>query len=306
MAHETLEPLFRLARSGKTDELLRQLRIVANDSNLPLPAREKILFQFAVGLGDLAIDAVDPAVLAFLLSYDSRTLIPHEDHWQYGVPLYNVRAAATGVAQFWERQAAAAEAMTLLNRGTEAWLKTYLSINDTQRKGFEDTLTSLSRAQLRPLADDAVGLLPDTPEITPIVAGCAALLADAGLFGELLHNADGPAIAAALRKAAVLGTNERFTLLHRAIQDAPATNASLAIAQLAPELLHRRDAEDLLFALLGNAELGAAAALILSRSGNPAILARLAEIGKQTEGLRSNRARLAASLAELNRARSEQ
>lgn len=306
MAHETLEPLFRLARSGKTNELLRQLHSVANDSNLPLPAREKILFQFAVGLEDLAIDAVDPAVLAFLLGYDSRTLIPHEDHRQYGVPLYNVRAAATGVAQSWERQAAAAEAMTLLNRGTEVWLKTYFSINETQRTGFEDTLTSLSQAQLRRLADDAVSLLPYSPEITPIIAECAALLADAGLFGELILHGDGPEIAATLRKAAVLGTSERFTLLHRAILNAPATNASLAIAQLAPELLHRRDAENLLFALLGNAELGAAAALILSRSGNPAILARLAEIGKQTEGLRSNRARLAASLAEQNRAHSKQ
>lgn len=306
VVHEALQPLFELARSGQKDELLERLRLIATQGDLPLPAREKILFQFAVGLGDLPVDSVSPTVLGFLLDYDSRTLLPHEDHQQYGVPLYNVRAAAAGAIRSWERRAAATEATKQLSQGTQAWLQAYLSGSETQRRGFEDALAALSPDQLRRLAGNAVSLLPGNPEITPIVAECAALLADADLFSELIQNGEGPSLANALRNASVLDLDEQLTLLSQAVLEAPATNAALAMARLAPELLHQRDAEDLLFALLGNADLGAAAALILSRSENPVILARLAETAKQTAGLSSTRARLATALAGQNRGIGEQ
>ena len=80
---------------------------------------------------------------------------------------------------------------------------------------------------------------------------------------------------------------------------APAPNAALSIAQLAPGLLHQPAALELIIALLGDRELGASAALALSHSTDPNLHERLYEVAGKDQGLASERAALALSLAQL-------
>jgi hypothetical protein len=91
-----LGPLFERARAGRDADLRRQLEAVTANEKWPLPARERLLHAFALGLGDLPPGAAGPESLAYLLDYRPRTLVPHEDHASAGVPLFNVPAAAAG------------------------------------------------------------------------------------------------------------------------------------------------------------------------------------------------------------------
>jgi len=101
-----LRPLLALARTQQHDVLLKELRMLSANDDLALPARERILFEFATSLGALEPHEIDPGVLSWLMSYEPRVLVPHEDAGLSGVPMYKVRAAAAGVAYNRQRQSA--------------------------------------------------------------------------------------------------------------------------------------------------------------------------------------------------------
>lgn len=74
---------------------------------------------------------------------------------------------------------------------------------------------------------------------------------------------------------------------------ADAATASLLIGELAPRVIDRPAVTEALFALLGHAELGAGAALVLGGSGDEAVLLQLAEQADSDDGLAARRASLA-------------
>jgi hypothetical protein len=296
-----LGPLFERARAGRDADLRRQLEAVTANEKWPLPARERLLHAFALGLGDLPPGAAGPESLAYLLDYRPRTLVPHEDHASAGVPLFNVPAAAAGSVNLWRRQTAHDASRGFLARGAEAWLAAYSEAGPAGRRGFMDALELASDERLRAVAALALRDMTQRPELTGVATRSAALLPDADLLGDALVRGGGPELAAALRSAAAaLDESERAGLLNRLVAEAPASTRALAIAELAPGLLHDSAIAGLLFDLLDDPALGASAALSLANCPEPAVRERLTELAARGDDTPSRRA--AAALAAARQA----
>ena len=86
------------------ENTLIKLRQLETRSDWPLPAREAALFQFTRSLVELPRAAVADEVMQHLINYQAQTLVPHEDHGDAFVPLFNIRGAATGVENGWQRE----------------------------------------------------------------------------------------------------------------------------------------------------------------------------------------------------------
>ena len=113
-------------------------------------------------------------------------------------------------------------------------------------------------------------------------------------FLGFLAAGGGPAIAQQARQAeAILDAGELEVILLAAPGLADRAAASVLIGELGPGLVDRPAVTDLMFGLLGNRELGAGAALVLGRSGDPAVLSRLADLAAADRGLTTRRASLA-------------
>jgi hypothetical protein len=291
-------PLLRLARAGRGEELLRALDALADRSEWAVPAREKALYLFALGLADLPPRSVSRDVTDWLLTYPPQTLVPDEDYPLLGVPLYSIRAAAAGSLHAWERQAAAAEAGRLLERDPATWLEAFLAADPARQRGFLDALDGADERPLRRLAEEALGRLPEEPGVTGVAARTGLLLGDPAILQDVVSRGAGPGLAPALRAAArAFDETERADLLIQAIRRAPAANASLAIAQLAPGLVRQPEITELLFETLRDRAIGAAAALALANSKDPQVLERLDELARGGAGLEARRAVIAVESA---------
>jgi hypothetical protein len=295
-----LKPLFAHVRAGQDDQLLQGLQRIAGAAQWPPPARERILHAFALGLGDLPAGSVGPGVLDYLLAYRPQTRVAHPDNDLFGVPLFDIATATTGVVNAWERQAGRDSARGLLPpRGAapdwaSRWTGAYLAAGPARRQGFADALDTASPEQVRELAAAAVDGLTRTPDLTLVAARCAMRLADSALLREVLAAGRGPGLTTALQWAdAALPEAERIDLLQRLLRDAPPASAALAIATLAPGLLRHPEVADRLFALLADPALGAAAALTLSHSDAPDVQGRLAGLATAGDALSARRAAVA-------------
>jgi len=294
---EALRPLFELARARQETMLLQELRRLAADDSLPLPTRERVLFEFAVGLSELDRLTVGPGVLEFLGTYQPRVLVPHEDSRQLGVPMYNIRAAAAGVLHEWQWQAGAAEAAALEGAPADDWLAAFQSAGPARRGGYLGLLDAFDEPELRSLAQQAAKRLAGEPELTPVVSRAAVLLSDVEFLQSAITLGAGPGLAMTLRTAAgELNESERAEILNQAVVNAPAANAALVIAEFAPGLLHQPETITLLLNLLADPDLGAASALAVSRSPAHAVRARLEEIAGRDRGMASRRAAIALTL----------
>lgn len=289
-----VRPLFELARAGRDDALLESLAEVATRAAWTQPAREHVLYTFAAGLADLAPGTVGTKVTDWLLAYESRTLVPHDDHPAAGVPLYRVSAAAGGSINAWERQTAAADSARLLQRGAPDWLDAYRAAGPARRMGLMDALDQAEPEPLSRLADAALERLPAEPGLTPVAARAGVLLGEPAILGQAVAVGGGPGLAPELRSAArAFDELERADVLRHAVKNAPPANAALAIAELAPGLLHQPEVTELLFVKLGDADIGSAAALALSASKSPQVRDRLNELARGGAGLEARRAAIA-------------
>lgn len=290
----SLKPLFQMARSGNSEELLDSLNALQSDPELSDPVRDYLLFSFAQGLGDLDAGSVSPYVLDFLFRYRPGTLVPHEENPSMGVTLFNTRAAAAGVRHTWDRQLAGNRARNLMRGPADHWLSSYLAANRAERRGFEDALDSASADQLQTLGHSALAQLDDRPELTAIAAGAGLRADDFDLLRQSVARGGGADLPAILRTASrELSPEQNITLLNQTLRDGSETAAGLAIAQLAPVHLDQPDIQELLFGTLANRKLGAAAAMVLGGSADPEIRRRLIDIAAQGSGLEQQRAMLA-------------
>jgi hypothetical protein len=304
-ANAVLGPLFDQARLGRDPDLLARLQTLAADERLPVPARERILFDFAQGLGDLPPGAVGPDVLDFLQGYRPRTLVPHPDNDRVGKPLFNIRGATAGSLNAWRRQAGYDAGRTLLAGPTPAAAQDYLAEYNRSstpgRQGLADALPLASAAQLAAIAGQSLAALPMRPDLSPVAVRAALLLGDPALLRRALAAGDGPHLAGLLTEAAAeLDEPGRIDLLFVMLDTASPTNASLAVGTLAPGLLHRPEVADRLFALLGDPAMGSAAALVLAASTRPDLQDRLRELAAG-DGLTARRAALALASAGATR-----
>jgi len=218
------------------------------------------------------------------------------------VPLFNIRAAAAGVQNSWDRQQAAARATSLLQKSPDQWIASYLEAGPAGRRGFVDSLDSASPGQLRELGWSALALLDEKPELTLVTASAAMNSGDFELLRQSISRGDGPGLSRVLETASrEMSAEENINLLEHSLQLGSDTKAALAIAQLAPTLLDEPAVRKMLFSTLADRNLGAAAALVLGASSNPEIQAQLGEIASKKEGLARQRAEMAISTGRANR-----
>jgi hypothetical protein len=301
-AQVTLKPLFQMARAGSNRELLDALSAIVQDTGMPAPAKDFTVFSFTLGLSDLDANSVSPKVLEYLSTYQARTLVAHDDHPRITVPLFNIRAAAAGVQNNWDRQKAVTQATGLLQEHPDQWISSYLAAGPAGRRGFVDALDSAPAGQLRKLGWSALALLDEKPELTLVTARAAMNSGDFELLRQSISRGDGPGLSRVLEAASSkLNTEESIDLLEHSLQLGSDTKAALAIAQLAPTLLDEPAVQKILFSTLADRNLGAAAAMVLGASGDPGIQAQLSEIASKKEGLARQRAALAISTGQADR-----
>ena len=234
----------------------------------PLPAREAAIYRFTRSLADLPRDTVATAVMQHLQAYQARTLVPHEDHADALVPLFDIRSAATGVENGWQRIEYEEEAAALIKANPVAFVSAYMQTDKhSQRSGYLDALWSAGVADVVAVQDIVLRSLADTPALTGMVAVTAVITADHDAIQQLLTDGHGAGIPTALKQLdEQLHPEETASLLEFAVQQAPASNAALAIASWWPRLKHEAATRDLLIAALADPELGASAALALAQT----------------------------------------
>jgi hypothetical protein len=294
-----LGPLFERARRGEDAELLGELKSLAANDELSLPARERALYEFAQGLAELTPGAVGPEVIDFLADYQPRTLVPHTDNARVGTPLFNVRAATAGSLNAWQRQAGYEAAVALFAQADDHSASRYLEdlehASPPRRQGLLDALPSAPESLLSAIAGQASSA-SGRGELNVAAARSALLLGDTGSFTRILAAGRGPDLALLLRDAgARLDEPARIELLFELLQSATPSNAALAIGTLAPGLLHRPEIAARMAVLVADPHLGAAAALAMARSDSADTRARLRALAAG-EGTTAQRAALALDL----------
>ena len=250
------------------ENTLVRLKQLETRSDWPLPAREAALYQFTHSLAELPRAAVADEVMQHLINYQAQALVPHEDHGDAFVPLFNIRGAAAGIENGWQRGEFAVEAIELLEANPTDLVSAYVdSAGHTQRSGYLDALKQANMAEVEAVQSAVLEQLGQSPELTPMIGLTAEITADTFAVQELLINGRGAGISSTLKQLDKrLPASETAALLEFAIHEAPATNASLAIAAWWPRLRHDANVRDLLVDKLADPGLGAAAALALAQS----------------------------------------
>ena len=292
-----ISELSSLADGTKT---LARLKHVETRSDWPLPAREAVVYQFTRSLAELPRDAVAPEVMQYLRSFQAQTLVPHEDHGEASVPLYNIRAAAAGVENSWQRTESGTEAAMLLEKNPATLVSVYMaSTNSSQQAGYLDALQYAGMADVIAVQNVALQQLGDSPELTPMVGATTVITIDALAVEQLLVSGRGEGLSPALKKLEKrLQSADLAALLDFAIHQAPAGNATLAIAAWWPRIRHDPFTRDLMVDLLADPTLGASAALALAQSPDIQTIKALQDTAKGD----SAAARRAQMALDLNRA----
>jgi hypothetical protein len=296
---DLLARLFRLAREGDAAALLDALSDIREDQELPDPVADYLVFTFTVSLDDLEPGAVNREVLQFLDSYEPRTLVPHEESADAGVPLFNVRAAVAGLLNSWERQRAGDEAVSLDEALPQTWIDRFLAASPVARRGFLDALAGLSPERLRALGEAGATRLRDEPRLTMLVAMAGIGSDDLDLVWSAIERGavdDLPAVLRAI--AGRLDPLEIVPLFLRSLGLDSDVRRALVIALLGPASLDSQESQDALFSTLESPELGAGAALVLSASNDPRIQERLNDLASKRDDLAGRRASLAINLRQ--------
>jgi len=293
---QQLRDWFALLRNGEAAPLYRSLQNFSTAGVIASPAREKQLFLFTQALSDFPPESIPEEVLGFLERYPSQTLVPHEENAASGVPLFNIAAAAKGVRHSGLREMGRRRAEALNARQPDEWLSAYLAGEVSTRRGFLDHLDEAPRSELESLGATAIAELPGRPDLTAVAGATALRLNDVPALALVVIQGRGAELGEVLRGAARrLPEDERGALLLSIIDHAPAAQASLAIALLAPGLTTNQTITQTLFTLLDRPDLGSAAALALARHPAPEVMTELRRLaGEDGEGAR--RARMALGL----------
>ncbi len=247
---------------------LIKLTEIENRSDWPLPAREAVIYQFTRSLSYLPRDAVAIEVMQYLHNFEAQVLVPHEDHTSAFVPMFNVRGAAAGVENAWQRSEWASRGAALIETDPATMVSGYLaSGNHNQRSGLIDALQQADIADVELVQGIALKQFEALPQLTTVIATTALITTDAFAIQQLLINGRGAGLSSALAQLDMrLSASETADLLLFAIDHAPAGNAALAIAAWWPRLRHESATRELLVNTLANPILGADAALALAQN----------------------------------------
>jgi len=276
---------------------LEDLQTLENRSDWPLPAREAAIYQYTRSLASAPRDAVDVDLMQYLGSYQAQVLVPHEDHRDAAVPLFNIRAAATGVENGWLRGEAIAQAQVLLETDPAMLPGNFLkSTSASQRSGFLHAVRQADLARVQTVQLAALDLLGTSPELTRLVAVTATMTADPYATRRLLIDGSGSGLAKALDDLGKqYSSTELAALLKTGIEQAPPVNAALAIAAWWPVLRHDAATRQLLIDNLNDPDLGSAIALALAQSPDIQTIRELQLIA-EGDSISARRAQMALSM----------
>lgn len=292
-----LAELTRLATAGDDSAVLQLLQDTVDDARWPPDMREPLLSDFAQSLRALPPNAVGAEVIAFLIDYPPRLTVAHPDAPRAVVPRYNIRAAAHGVMNTWRRQEAAYAGSVLLARDAAGFVEAYLANPDRPtRQGLHDALSLAPRERLDAVSATALGQLGQKPDLATLAAESSLRAGDLGTLREVLRTGEPTGMASLLRRSAQILQPDRLQDLFEAVVDeGDARIAALAIAELTPALAERPGVEARLFELLGNPELGSAAALALAADADGERIERLTRLAA-SDSLAARRARVSLTL----------
>lgn len=294
--------LRQLARNGDSAALLEGAIAVHENNDWPAPARAFVLFDLARSLGDLPAGRIDKEVTSYLAALPADVRIAHPDHPGASIPMFNIAAAASGAKVEWERQAAALEANDMIRSGPQAWLESYVQATPDQRDGYRRSAAHFAEPELTGLAEAALDQAETYPELAVLATMAGLRLGDTGLFYSSLIWNDHHGLAEMIRLSReVFPRGNLQKILLNTVRQAPVSTASIVIAELAPALLDQPPVEDLMIELLGDAQLGSSAALVLSNADSPSIHARLTAISHDDPMLAAKRAGLALAAMEARR-----
>lgn len=292
---QQLSEWFRMLRAGESGALLDVLRKYSDSRLASAPVRERQLYLFTQGLADFPAAAIPAELMDLLESYTPETLVPGDENAISAVPLFNIPAAAKGLRHSMARQRGEIRSAQLLSE-PDNWIRAYLAASAPSRGGFLDALDSATGQQLEKLGQTAMLTLHEQPVLSVVAARAALATGDHAALQTIIQNTHGPELAPILRSAAgTLSQNEQAIALLSAIASAPAENAALAIALLAPGLHDVAAVTNSLFDLLEDPVLGSAAALALSHHPDPAVSQQLSILARD-QGAAAQRARLALAL----------
>ena len=278
-----LKPLFQLARSGQNDALIAALDAIRRNPDLSAPQKDYLHHRFALNLGDLDPNAVSEAVLEYLSTYEPGTRVMFEDLPRHAVPMFNVRSAAAGARNRWDRMEGTDKSVRMLSGSPDHWLDAYLAAGPAARRGYVDALDTATRSQLGQLGRAALSRLESNPELTMVAARAGLDSGDMNVLRQSVALGSGPGVSNALRMASRrLDDKQAVALLNHAIEHGSETAAGLAIAHLAPSRLDSLAVVESLFSALESDNLKAGAAMVLGASEDPEVRSRLEASGVST------------------------
>jgi hypothetical protein len=291
----------QLVKAGNDTATLSFVHEIEQKSDWPAPVRERLLLDMVNELRSEPPRAVGPRVTAYLGQYQPTVLVPHDDHPQAGVPLYNIRAATVGVLNTWSRQEAAFEGAAYLAAGSHNLVEAYLAEDRfPRRRGLLDALETATPGQLKGVSEQALNTVEQQPELVELAGKAALINNDLDTLEALAARGSGAGIPGLFRRSAeTLNAEQSSRLLAAAFINPSRSTTAQAIAHLAPGLRGDKPTAQLLIEALGDPELGSAAALELASAHSTEVLAQLKQIaGSGDRSLRTSRAGLALQLRD--------
>lgn len=276
--------------------LLAELELLSNRNDFTWPEREAALQRVLAWLHTQTVDRIPADALAYLAQWQPRTLIAHEEHPEFGTPMFAIAAQAQGLQNRWRRAATKQSAQQLLSAGIDPFIAGWLAVaGAAERAGYLDALAAADVKQQRALLQATAPQLKSNPALTAVIAQAAITLADVDALSALIEHGDGAQLHPVLAVAASeLSTARMRGVLQKLIAVAAPERVALTIAQWSPRLASDAETEAMLFDLLGDPQLGSSAALALSASASASMRKRLQTLAEQPENtLRTTRARMA-------------
>lgn len=297
-----LDDLMRLVTAGDETRLLQLLRATTVDAGLPPAIREQVLHEFTVELRELPPGSVGHPVMEFLSGHEPQVMVPHEDHPDSHVPLFNLRAASAGVQHTWRRREASYAGFVLLAQDPALLVRAYLLHDDSPvRQGLLESVAAATPAQLETISFLALNGLEQEPALTELAGTAALRNEDTRALEQVLRTGSGSGLTRLVRDTgARLDPDRLARLLASTLEQAPPETAALAIAEWSSALAAHPDTENRLLSLLGDPQLGSAAALALANHAADSTTARLLAVLESGQSpLAASRARLALELLQL-------
>jgi len=226
--------LFKLSKQGAGPETMQALVEMTSRADWPEPAREATLYRFTQNLRSLPPFSVDSDVLNFLLEYENRVLVAHQESNSLVVPLYPIRAIAQGLLNQWTRQQVAVDAAELLTRTPQQLLTIYSENTDpNDRAGIESAISQASPAGIQILLDSGMPMLAADPGLTGLMAKAALKSGDVQMLMDVFVHGAGSALVELSRQVGQQFPAAKLeSLVRETVARAPASTSALLSASI--------------------------------------------------------------------------